>query len=175
MIPQEDIRGLKDLIHIPYPFYVYIVGAILVVALLVLGFLLLRKIFRKKETRRAETAALPYPEQILMELSELYALLNDTPGSLKRFHFLLSEIFRRYLELRFGFAATDSTTEEIAQQLPRLAHVTEPQKDAILKLLRETDAVKFADQTTSREEAMIVGEQAEAFVRSTQPAAGGPS
>lgn len=173
-MPQEDIRGLKDLIHIPYPLYVYVVGGLLAVALLALVFLLLRKIFRKKEARAPEIPAVPLQEQILKELAGLYALLNEDPGSLKKFHFLLSEIFRRYLELRFGFAATDSTTEEIARLLPRLTHLTEPQKDAILKLLRETDAVKFADKTSSREQAMALGEQSEAFVRSTAPSAGGP-
>ncbi|HSA59763.1 MAG TPA: hypothetical protein VLJ37_08775 [bacterium] len=168
-MPQEDIRGLKDLIHIPYPFYDYLIGAALLAALVFLAAILVRRIFRK--TKGPEPAAPPQPlhERILEELSNLRNRDDVGPGADKTFHFLLSEIFRRYLEGRFQFAATDSTTEEIAAHLPDLDSLTGPQRESILRILRETDAVKFAERRKSKEEALALIGLAEAFVRETAP------
>src|SRR5262249_2157456 len=135
VMPQEDIRGLKDLIHIPYPFYFYVMGAVLTAALVFLVFFFISKALRKKGRGSGAIPPLPLHEQILKELSDLGGSLDDAPDAVKKFHFRLSEIFRRYLEGRFAFAATDSTTEEILQKLPLLSALTEPQKEALTRIL----------------------------------------
>jgi hypothetical protein len=165
---QEDIRGLKDLIHIPYPLYYYAIGAALTAALLFLVALLVRKILRKLRKPKEARPPRPLHETILQELSDL----RQDDGDEKRFHFRLSEIVRRYLEGRFRFAATDSTTEEILSHLPRLEVLPEAQKGPLIRLLKETDSVKFANQHRTREEAVALVGLAEAFVRETTPAEG---
>lgn len=168
-MPQEDIRGIKDLIHIPYPPLVFILGAVIVLLILAGVVFALRSFLRKHPSHAPSAPPIPIPDQILNELAGLYAQLSETPESIKAFHFRLSEIFRRYLEFRFGFAATDSTTEEIVQQLPRVSQMSDTERDSILKILRGADEVKFADQKRSREESVLLGEQTEALVRNTQP------
>jgi len=172
-MPQEDIRGLKDLIHIPYPPLVYVLGAAAVLMILVGIFYGLRKLLRKKSKQAPCAPPIPVPDQILAELTGICANLDEAPESIKRFHFRLSELFRRYLEFRFGFAATDSTTEEVIEYLDGSPQLTVPEKDEIVKILRAADEVKFADQVRSREESRNLGEQTEALVRSSETTRGG--
>ncbi len=177
-MPQEDIRGLKDLIHIPYPLSYWFIGAALAIGLIALAFFLIRKYFKKTPPPKEVAPPQPLHERILKELSELRERYDYTPATEKKFHFLLSEIFRRYLEGRFQFAATDSTTEEILARLPRISQLTESQKEPLARILKGTDEVKFAERHKTREEAHALIGLAETFVRETTPAPledGGPA
>ncbi len=67
----------------------------------------------------------------------------DAP-SLRKLYFILSEIFRRYLEKRFGFPALDWTSEEIikwSESDKRFDPATHAQMS---RLLKRTDLIKFA-------------------------------
>ena len=64
----------------------------------------------------------------------------------------LSEILRAYLGARFGFAALEATTSEIALALAVRPDEVGEWRHEILRVLRYMDLVKFAKHTAAREE-----------------------
>jgi hypothetical protein len=85
-----------------------------------------------------------------LDLLEREGLLEDG-GSLS-FHMRLSEILRAYLGARFGFAALEATTSEIALALAVRPDEVGEWRHEILRVLRDMDLVKFAKHTAAREE-----------------------
>ena len=64
-------------------------------------------------------------------------------GLYREFYFRLSEIFRAYLERRYGIAALERTSIEIIKEFRALSLESLEEKEIQL-LLDESDLVKFA-------------------------------
>jgi hypothetical protein len=160
-----DIHGLKPL-ETPKRGPLMLLGAALLLpAAAVAAWLLWKK---RKRPGPVAAAALSPHEEASRRLRELEAGGLLARGDFKKYYFLLSEIFRKYLEQRFQFPAAERTTEEILVRLPAL-EAAEARREDIRVFLQNTDPVKFAGAGCSREEALAETDRVRSFVAETRP------
>ncbi|MDE2314509.1 MAG: hypothetical protein KGL04_10110 [Elusimicrobia bacterium] len=119
---------------------------LLLAALLAAGYALYRKLSKKTGSGAASSpAADSRPPEVIAE-SELGALQKSglwELGRHKDFYSALTDILKRYLERRFGFAAPQMTTAEISRALRR----EDPSRGLSAKakgVLDRADLIKFA-------------------------------
>lgn len=137
----KPLRGPKDY-EGRIPLWVLITAA--AVALGVLLFLYFYRRAGKPIDLGREAVDNRLPWEIA--LAELQALRNSdliAKGLYKPYYLRLSEVFRKYLERRYGISALERTTHEIIGEFRGLA-LDKVEEEAIRKLLEECDLVKFA-------------------------------
>jgi hypothetical protein len=155
--------------------------ALLALALAAGAFLLWRRL-----RRRPRAAAAPRPAPVPVDtrpahviaieaLDALEARRYPQQGLMREHSTGLSEIARRYLGMRYGFDALDSTSFEVMRALAPRALGTED-LTIVRGLLAATDWVKFAKGAPTVEEALALLGQARLLVEHTrerEPAAVG--
>jgi len=150
VLPRDmsDIHGLKPL-ELPKRNVLLLLAVASLLMLSAAGAWLLWR--KRTKPAQIQPGLLPHleAEQRLRELEAMGLLAR---GDFKKYFFLLSEIFRIYLERRFAFPAVERTPEEILVSLDAL-ELTNAQKDEIRLFLRATEPVKFAGAGCSTEEA----------------------
>jgi hypothetical protein len=67
-------------------------------------------------------------------------------------YFKLSDIFRRYIENRFGIPAVERTSQELIPEIFKLDEFRETVRSNTKEFLFHSDMVKFAKHSPSREE-----------------------
>lgn len=160
-----DIHGIKPLEDAGRNFRLFFIAAALAVflILLALGAWLYRK-------RRKKPASIPPPLQPDQEAIESLQKLADmgliNKGEFKKHCFLLSDIFRRYIERRFAFPAVERTSEEISGALAAL-NLTDPLRNHIRTFLDYTDPVKFGQTACTMDEVRAVTDRVRLFVAET--------
>ncbi|MFW5808234.1 MAG: hypothetical protein ACOC2H_04400 [Spirochaetota bacterium] len=78
----------------------------------------------------------------------------------------LSAIFRRYLQLRYGFPALDMTTDEITAALVQKG-MPNGQTDSLRRIMRLWDLAKFAEMRPSTETIRLQTEELMQYIQST--------
>jgi hypothetical protein len=148
----EDIKPLKPQKEFPreFPTLWVIVGSVLIAGA-ALFFWLYRRARRPIDlsTAVADTR-LPW-EIALEELAKLRESDLLARGEYKLFYLELSDIFRRYLERRYGIYALERTTIEIIMEFRKLALAKEEEK-VIHDFLEGCDLVKFAKYLPTAED-----------------------
>ncbi|HJT79152.1 MAG TPA: hypothetical protein VJ739_18290 [Gemmataceae bacterium] len=125
--------------------------------------------------RPAPPAPLPPPAWALQELDRLEALDLPAQGEFNRYHTLLADTVRRYLELRFGVPAPQRTTAEFLEAVRATSHLGPEQETLLADLLERCDLAKFAGATPSAAQCREVAAAARSFVEQTAaPAARQP-
>lgn len=102
--------------------------------------------------------------------ADLDALWNSdliAKGEYKLFYLRLSEVFRKYLERRYGIQALERTTFEIIQEFRGLA-LPKQEEESIRRLLDDCDMVKFAKYDPTPEDIRKDFDSAKAFVLETR-------
>jgi len=155
-----DINDIKPLEHMIFNLRLFFSPVALAALLLLLGTWFCRQ--RRKKLEVALSSLSPDQEatEKLLNLEDM-GLIKQ--GEIKKHYVLLSEIFRKYLERRFGFAAVECTSEEIAHELASL-HVMEDLQNRIYVFLVNMDLVKFAQADCSAHEAMAETDRIKRFV-----------
>jgi hypothetical protein len=87
-------------------------------------------------------------------------------GKIKEYHSGVTDILRLYIEGRFGFAALESTSEEILTSGP-IKSLPEDEREALREILTRADLVKFAKFQPVNEEHERSLRLAVSFVEST--------
>jgi hypothetical protein len=164
VLPQDmtDIHGLKPL-ELPKRNMLFLIAIASLLILSVAGAWFIWKKRMKPET--VEPVLLPH-EEVEQRLRELEAMGLLNRGDFRKYYFMLSEIFRKYLERRFEFPAVERTPEEILASLDAL-NVTEPHREEVRKFLRNTEPVKFAGAGSSESEAIAETDRVRRFVAET--------
>lgn len=139
-----DIKDIKPIADIKAPWTHYIWKALALLCLLALAYTLWKKWRNKSALKTEPDFALTAEEKAMQELDELKNREWMKLGRIRDHFFELSEIFRRYLENRYGFPAQEWTTEEIATHFKSFTGLNESQKLQTKTLLIEIDKVKFA-------------------------------
>jgi hypothetical protein len=143
--PPTEIKDIKPLVEIERNWWPWVIAG-----LALLGLLIALYFLWKKWQCRSPVPASPPKRQLLpheLAMRELDALRAKgllEAGQIQEYYFGLSEIFRRYLEFRYGFPALDWTTEEIIGHLHKVKELDSRKTDQLLVILRNTDQVKFA-------------------------------
>jgi hypothetical protein len=122
----------------------------------------------RRRWRRA--AILTAEEWALGELKRLAGMELWRNEEVERFATLLSDVLRRYLELRFRLQAPRQTTAEFLEMVQRQPDLGLPQQALLRELLERCDLAKFARLTLSVAECRELGEKVRAFVVQTSPA-----
>ncbi len=139
-----DIKPLKPQKTFPreFPTLWVILGAALLIGGAVFFWLYRRA--RKPIDLTTSVADLRLPWEIaLEELAKLKESDLIARGEYKLFYLQLSDIFRRYLERRYGISALERTTFEIILEFRKLS-LDSQEEHIIHDFLEECDIVKFA-------------------------------
>lgn len=89
----------------------------------------------------------------------------------REFYYRLTEIVRRYIEMKFGLAAPEMTTEEFLVTLSRDQRALPYDAERLRVFLEACDYVKYAALNPQRADAESVLQTARAFVNATAAAA----
>jgi hypothetical protein len=122
--------------------------------------------------RRYFAAPPPPPaahEWAAQELGRIEALRLPEAGEAERYHTLLSDVVRAYLERRFSLPASQQTTAEFLETMRRSPQLTPPQQGLLREFLERCDMAKFARAAPPPEECRAVAAMARSFVQETTP------
>jgi hypothetical protein len=139
-------------------------GIALVALALLLGALELK---RRMSPPKPELA--PH-EWAARELDRLEGMGLAEHGQAERFHTLVSDTIRRYLELRFRLRAPRQTTAEFLEAMRQSPNLNADQRSLLRDFLERCDLAKFARADYSVEECKSTAAMARTFVEQTKPA-----
>lgn len=137
----SDIRDLKGLMPTGADLNIWILVVLALTVVSIGGLVWLA--FRNKK-KPAIINVLSPEQEALKRLNELLHGSLLEKGKEKQFHFILSKLFRTYLERRYSVPATDRTFDELKPLIKKLP-LEENIRQQIEKILIETDLVKFTD------------------------------
>ncbi|HXG11669.1 MAG TPA: hypothetical protein VNK04_18080 [Gemmataceae bacterium] len=174
-IVQPDLKELRD---IPPPeelppvrpwWLPWLAGLVVVLAsaALVLGGWEL-----KRRLTRPEPPPAPH-QWALSEMERIEALGLPAAGQAERYHTLLSDVLRRYFELRYRLPASHQTTAEFLAAARSLPGLTAAQQEQLRQFLERCDLAKFARAEPTLEECQAAASLARALVEQTTAAADG--
>lgn len=121
--------------------------------------------------QRARRTAAPVPahEWALAELDALERDALPESGQTHPFWVRLSDIVRRYVELRFELRAPERTTPEFLAEARSSAALSEDHRTLLAQFLRMADMVKFAGVRPAVRDCGSALDTARIFVRQTVP------
>ncbi len=161
-----DIKPLEEL-GINYKRWAMLLGILILLALIIWGIVCYR---RKKNGVVKEEIIIKRPAHEIA-LEGLYRLQKTNffgPDEIKKIYFELSEIFRFYLEERYGFPASDWTSQEIAAYLNKLPELPFDIRNQANLFLVNTDLVKFAEHVPENTQVKAELQRAVQFVEATR-------
>lgn len=161
----HDIRGPIALPP-PPPWPRWPLGVALAVLLAGVGV----GLWRLRRRARPEAPPLAPRAWALLELERLEALNLPAEGAVNRYHTLLSDTLRRYLELRFQLRAPRQTTAEFLQAEETTRQLSPAQQELLRDFLQRCDLAKFARTAPSPEECRAVADVARSFISETSKA-----
>jgi Domain of unknown function (DUF4381) len=103
------------------------------------------------------------------ELAGIEAQHLPEAGETERYHTLLSDVVRAYLERRFNLPASQQTTAEFLETMRRSPQLTPAQQGLLRTFLERCDMAKFARAAPPPEECRAVADMARSFVQETTP------
>jgi hypothetical protein len=116
--------------------------------------------------RGPDDSTLPPREWAVRELEALVLPTSFTDRDIEQFYTRLSDVLRKYVELRYHIPAPEQTTAEFLETL-RGSPELQDERAALCDLLERCDLVKFARAQSSVEECRTAAEMARAFVEQT--------
>jgi hypothetical protein len=143
----DEIHGIKPIFAFPSYLWIYLLGGFVLAGVLL--FLALRFLRRR---RIPEEALLPpeLPWKVALDaLIRLPFAEWRREGAFKPYYFALSDVLKRYLEGRYGFAAAEETTSEI---LLSMRERKIPIRDEVRSFFDGADSVKYAKRAPSDRE-----------------------
>jgi hypothetical protein len=113
------------------------------------------------------TSSVPPEQWALSELESIERLGLPAAGEVERYHTLLSDVMRRYWELRLHLPASHQTTPEFLKTLSSSGPLTPPQQHTLAAFLERCDLAKFARASFSAEECAATAQMARELVEQT--------
>jgi hypothetical protein len=108
----------------------------------------------------------------LGELARVEALADAVAA--ERYHTLLSDVIRRYIEMRFGLRAPRQTTAEFLEAARQASPLTPSDQQMLRDFLERCDLAKFAQARPSPQACREVTALARAFIEQTRGAVTAP-
>jgi hypothetical protein len=94
----------------------------------------------------------------------------DGEPEVEQFHRRLSDVLRRYLELRLQLPALEQTTAEFLEHMHRAPQLTTAHQELLRSFLARCDLVKFAREIPSPDECRETAAMARRFIEETASA-----
>lgn len=163
--PDEDIRDIRGIVHVP-EFWDWLIPILIGLGILLLLALII--FFIRKWRRNRTVPVIPPHELALSRLHQARSLM--TPENGKAFSIEVSDTIRHYIEARFGEGVTHETTEEFLHQLlekpgsPLASYNTQ-----LADFLRYCDLAKFARWSLTPGDMDSMIRSALVFVEETKP------
>jgi hypothetical protein len=139
----------------------FAVGAMLLSVSLVVGLVQLLR------SRSGQGGSLSPQQWALRELDRLEAQNLPASGQMERYHTLLSDVVRYYLEQRFRLRAPQQTTTEFLSTMQSWPLLAAPHQAILREFLERCDLAKFARANPSPEECQETARMARTFVEQT--------
>jgi hypothetical protein len=175
-ITVDTTKGITD-IKAPFEIPVtlmevvpYIVVGLLICLILILYIRYIRK--RRKQLEAEPKPEIPPVPAHIWALGELDELVREKlwqQGKVKLYYSRLTDIVRRYIELRFLFPAMEQTTDEIMRDFRKAGKLPENINTELFNLLQLADLVKFAKWNPEADEHESSQKSAYDFVLRTKP------
>jgi len=166
-----DILDIEDIISFAWDKLFSAAALILfIVTLLVFAFFILRW-WLKKRAHENRDELLPPHKKVFLELERLDKQKLIERGDFRKYYFFLSEIFRRYIDERFGYPALDKTTYEILPALKEFVGHSDRLGKIAESFFYNADMVKFAKHFPGEKAAHEEKERVIKFVKATIPVA----
>ncbi len=167
----HDIRDIKPPVSVPPSYGVFLLVLAILAGTIAL-LLLSRKLFNRLRSRAQAKRFAPKPahEEALEALERLLKKRLIEKGHTRLFCFEISEIFRRYMQARFGIPALDLTTDEILPRVEGNGIIGERLKPIVREFLSDTDFVKFAKYQPTRNEIKRIIENTKTFINTSKVA-----
>jgi hypothetical protein len=169
-----DVKGPASL-PLPLRYKLLLLGLAVVAAMAAVA-LAARWWRRRRERLQRE---LPWARRLiahewaLAELDKLAAENLVGRGMVQEFYYRINGLLRRYIELRFGMAAGEQTSEEFIRALQHAASFDPQHKEVLKRFVAACDPVKYARHRPERGEIDWVHATAREFVVETAERAGG--
>lgn len=122
----------------------------------------------KRRWKTPEPPPLPH-EWALREMDRIEAMNLGAGGQTERYHTLLSDVLRRYFELRFQLPASKQTTQEFLEKVPTLPELSSTPREQLREFLQRCDLAKFAPFHPTPEECQTTASLARQVVEYTLP------
>jgi hypothetical protein len=148
----------------PFPYGWMLAGA---VVLLLAGGVAGYFFWWKKRKRAAPLMKVPAHELAYAALEKLLADKLIEKGEIKLFYIRLSDIFRHYIEYRFGLHAPEQTTEEFLATAQTTALFLAEQKTQLKQFLVHCDMVKFAELQPTNQDIQQTFDICRNFIQAT--------
>jgi hypothetical protein len=110
---------------------------------------------------------LPPAEWALKELERLEASVPTALSQVERYHTMLSNVVRHYLDRRFGLHSSEQTTRELLGILQQSTQLAGPQQEQLGAFFDRCDLAKYARAAYSAEECRAAIQMAREFVQQT--------
>lgn len=160
--PLEDIRDLRPAVALPMGIGQLIAILCAFVALLIALIYAIRK---HRHHRQSISIIPPDPyHKALQELESALQLIQQIDQ--RPFATGLTDAVRGYLAAVFSLPAPECTTEEVLEQLPNIALLTEEIQQNIILLLKQCDLAKFTKIQFDQPDRLKLYHQAKEFIQS---------
>jgi hypothetical protein len=150
----RDITNIEELPERPSPWR-WLAWSLAGVAGAVLVLFIVRQIRKRRQHR---TVALTPQQWAVRELERIVALNLPARGEVERFHTMLSNVVRRYLEKRFALPARRQTTPEFLAAMPNAPQLSAALQNRMHAFLERCDLAKFARAPVSNEECALTAD-----------------
>jgi hypothetical protein len=159
----EDIRDITDIEALPirpspWVWVLWSLGGIGGAVVLFLGFRQWRK------SRRRAVPTLTPRQWAVRELERVLGLNLPARGEVERFHTMLSNVVRRYLEKRFALPARRQTTPEFLQTMQNSPQLSADQQALVRDFLERCDLAKFANAHATAQECAVAADMVAKFL-----------
>ena len=125
--------------------------------------------WRRARRQTPERPLAPH-EWALRELERLDAQELPQAREVERYHTLLSDVLRHYLERRFGLHAPEQTTPEFLESLRHSSRLPPEQQELLREFLGHCDLAKFARADYTVRECQSAGQGVREFIAQTATA-----
>lgn len=158
----ETIYDIRPAVNLPVDTW----QIIALVGLICIGVLALFYMLKKRRKNKKHISVIPLnPYSKALQQLETALQLIQRPDQ-RPFANGITDAVREYLAAVFGLPAPECTTEEVLEQLPNVALLTEEIRQNITHLLQQCDLAKFTKLQFDQPERLKLYHQAKEFVRS---------
>lgn len=178
LLPEEfenlELHDIRPPVTLPSAGVDKAIVAAIIMALV--GMIWLAWWFVRRGSQQDRSApSIPPHEMAFAQLEALIARNLVEKGEIKTFYQEISAILRRYIEMRFGLNAPESTTEEFLSDLERTSVLDASFRPLLSEFLRHCDLVKFAEHQPSHEDIQGAFDSCKTFILETQDTESGVS